>query len=301
MEVKVLRAGPLASVQDAGRFGYQALGMPPSGVMDMLAYRDACLLTGNIGGEAVLEITVFGAAFELGGDVVFAITGADMQPELSGTPIPMNQAVLGRQGDTLSLGMAIDGCRAYLSFAGGIAVPPVMGSRSTNLKCGIGGFCGRALQDGDVLPIGDCGETAPERFARCQDMRVFEREFPHRLVIDVIPGPQEERFTEAGLHTFYSGTYVVSGQSDRMGYRLDGPEVESLGGTDIISDGTVMGSVQIPQDGRPIILMADRQTTGGYAKIATVHSADLPKLAQALPGTEVQFRQCRMNLNSARR
>ena len=179
--------------------------------------------------------------------------------------------------------MAAVGCRGYLAVRGGFDVPLVMGSRSTDVSAKLGGFEGRALKAGDVLPTLAADDWTPMDL--CYEPPVYESEITVRVVL----GPQEEYFTAAGVDTFFSAAYEISPNSDRMGLRLDGPEIESISGTDIVSDGIVFGSIQVPSGGVPIILMADHQTAGGYAKIGTVLSFDLPKLAQARPGDVVRF------------
>ena len=252
--MKVVIPGVLTTVQDLGRFGYQKSGMTCSGVMDMAAYRKANYLVGNEEGAAVLEMTLYGGSCRFEEDTVIALTGADMQPTVNQKPIAMNQAVKVPAGGVLNLGMAKTGCRAYLAVAGGFEVPKVMGSYSTNLKCGIGGHEGRALQMGDELPIGEALHSWDEVKGR----KVSVPDYPKEVLVSVVPGPQEEYFTEAGIHHFYSESYEVTESCDRMGYRLEGPEVESKNGTDIVSDGIVFGSIQIPSSGKPIILMADQ-------------------------------------------
>lgn len=314
MAIKVIVPGPLATVQDGGRWGYQQFGMPCSGVMDQAAYEKANRLVGNRKGEAVLELTLFGGIYLFDRDALIALSGADMNPTVDGAPVPMNRPVSVKAGSSLSLGAALSGCRAYLAAAGGIQVPLVMGSRSTNLKCGIGGFQGRSLQAGDVLEIPPLNGTgAMEDGARSgEEAMRGAREtqsapsgnwqdhpeeyplhpvYPSSVTLRVIPGPQEDYFTPAGLNTFYSCPYTLTEESDRMGCRLSGPVIESMSGTDIISDGIVFGSIQVTSAGMPIVLMADRQTTGGYAKIATVYSEDLPLLAQCRPGAAVRFQK----------
>lgn len=287
MSVKVLRAGPLTTVQDLGRFGYQMSGIPCSGVMDQKSYRTANELLGNCHGEAVLEHTLFGGSYLFDSDTVIALAGADMAAAINGSSCPFGRPVAVQGGDTLSLGAAVHGCRTYLSVSGGFDVPLVLGSRSTNLKCGIGGYNGRALKTGDILRTGR--PSIP--FEAIKDNYVFQPEYSSDITVRVIEGPQGDYFTPRGLETFYSSRYTVSGQSDRMGCRLDGHEIESFHGTDIISDGIVFGSIQVTSSGQPIVLMADRQTTGGYAKIATVITEDLPLLAQARPGDTVHFKK----------
>lgn len=285
MSIRVINPGALTTIQDRGRIGYQSKGVRACGVMDTAAYGDALALAGGKDGDAVLEMTLFGGTYIFEDDCCFALTGADMKPTLNGSACGMNCRIMAKAGDKLNLGFAASGCRTYLAVAGGIDVPPVMGSRSTDVKCGIGGIDGRALKAGDMVPAGkwDVSENpAPE---------IQARSFPDEITVGAIPGPQDEMFTEKGLRTFFGTAYRISENSDRMGYRLNGEKIESKNGTDIISDGIVFGSVQITAEGLPIILMADRQTTGGYAKIATVVSADLPLLAQARPGTRVRFRK----------
>ena len=259
MSVKIIQPGALTTVQDLGRFGYQESGMQPCGVMDQRSYEIANTLVGNYSGEAVLELSLFGGSYQFDSPCILALTGADMSPSLNQKPCPMNRAVRIAAGDTLTLGFAKSGCRTYLAVSGGIDVPPVMGSRSTNLKCRIGGFCGRALQAGDVLPVGrdDSG------FEELKNLWYSQPEYSDHVTLRVVEGPQADYFTSSGLDTFYSEAYTVTQESDRMGCRLDGPAITSCHGSDIISDGIVFGSIQITSAGRPIILMADRQTTGG--------------------------------------
>ena len=177
------------------------------------------------------------------------------------------------------------GCRTYVAFAGGIDVPVVLGSRSTNLKCKMGGYEERALAAGDIFEIGKNGRS----YEALKDRMAKPDVYTSPITVRVIEGPQEEYFTEAGKKTFYNETYTISDQSDRMGYRMEGAPIESVNGTDIISDGIAFGSVQVPSHGKPIILLSDRQTTGGYAKIATVISVDIPKLVQRKTDHKVRF------------
>jgi len=285
--MKVIAPGPLSTVQDAGRFGYMSTGFSPNGAMDGYSMCIANILVGNRPEEGVIEMTLMGMTVSFDGDAVVALTGADMQPRLNDSedPIPMYEAFAVHKGDTLKLGAASSGMRTYLAVSGGFDLPFVMGSLSTNLKCGLGGFQGRKLRAGDVLPLRETLElsligarkTAPEN------------DYKKNITVRVVLGPQEDYFTQKGIETFLGSRYTVSGQSDRMGVRLEGNKIENKNGVDIISDGIATGAVQIPASGTPIIMMADRQTTGGYAKIATVISADLKKMAQAAPGTGVRF------------
>lgn len=285
MNMTVISPGPLSTVQDGGRFGYMATGFSPSGAMDTYSMRVANILVGNAADDGVVEMTLMGMTLSFDATSVIALTGADMSPKLNGTDIPTYTAVEVHSGDVLQLGVAKSGMRCYLAVSGGFDIPLVMGSMSTNLKCGMGGYCGRRLQAGDVIPL---RHSVPlsligRRSTTPKDVT------GDKIVLRVILGPQDDMFTDKGIDTFLTAEYTVSGKSDRMGVRLDGEAIENKNGVDIISDGIATGSVQIPASGTPIIMMADRQTTGGYAKIATVISVDLKKIAQARAGDKVCF------------
>jgi biotin-dependent carboxylase-like uncharacterized protein len=293
MGMKIIQAGPLTTLQDAGRFGYMAFGFSPSGAMDDFSFKLANLLAGNDEETAALEITMGGAVVFFDSPALIALTGADISPAVDGKPVPMNRALAVGAGSTLSSSFAAAGCRSYLAAAGGFAVTPVLGSRSTNLKAGIGGVMGRKLQRDDYIPLGDPG------FPRDITKRVYEppggsaaactgASPGEPVIVRIVPGPQEALFTPAGIRTFYSSVYTAARDSDRMGIRFEGPPVES-GGTDIISDGIPAGAVQIPSSGQPLVLMRDRQTVGGYAKIGVAASADLRYLAQLVPGMPARF------------
>ena len=277
MAIRVINAGALTTVQDAGRSGFLQYGVTGCGAMDRKAYEDANKLVGNEGSEAVIEMTLYGGIYEFTCDTSAAVTGADMGVETYRT-------LRVKAGERLVFGPAKDGCRTYLAVQGGIQVPLVMGSRSTDLKAKIGGLEGRKLRAGDVLETVEGLDAAAER-------SLARPEISQEFTLRVIAGPQDDRFTDKGLKIFYSSEFTVSNDSDRMGIRLSGPAIESAGTSDIVSDAIVFGSVQITSAGLPIVLMADRQTTGGYAKIATVCSFDLPKLAQARPGAKVRFKE----------
>jgi len=275
----------LSTIQDEGRFGYMSTGFSPSGAMDVSSMKMANILVGNAPGDGVIEMTFMGMTAQFDCTTVIALTGADMHPAVNGKNIDMYAAVEVHAGDVLTLKAATKGMRTYLAVAQGFAIPPVMGSMSTNLKCGLGGFQGRRLEKGDEIPL---RQSIPLSFVGDRRMQP-DNEYPSLIRVRVILGPQEEYFTEKGIETFLSTEYTVSDKSDRMGVRLEGMGIENKNGVDIISDGIVTGSVQVPASGMPIILMADRQTTGGYAKLATVISADLPKIAQARPGNKICF------------
>ena len=287
MKISVISPGPLTTVQDAGRFGYMQSGFSPGGCMDARSMKIANILVGNEKGEGVLEMTMMGGTFSFDGTSVIAVTGADMKPTLNGEECPMYKAVEVKKGDELRFSRAESGMRAYLAVAGGFDLPLVMGSMSTNLKCKLGGFQGRKLQRGDEIPL---RQSVNITFV---GKRKFKNEvkYTKSITLRAVLGPQDDYFTEKGIETFFEKTYTVTDKSDRMGIRLDGEKIESKNGVDIISDGVTTGSVQIPASGTPIIMMADRQTTGGYAKIATVLTTDLHLIAQAKPGTVIRFQK----------
>ncbi|MDI3538703.1 MAG: hypothetical protein PWP58_1592 [Bacillota bacterium] len=285
---EVLTPGLLTTVQDRGRHGYQAFGMPVAGAVDEYALRVANLLVGNDENAAALEITLLGPTLRVLEPAVIAITGADLGAMLNGETLPLWQAVAVKAGDEISFTGVRSGCRAYLAVAGGIDAPVVMGSRSTYLRGNIGGLDGRALKTGDKLPVGEPPAAARLRVGRRVPSE-FIPTYADNITLRVVLGPQDDHFTPAGRETFLTGEYVVTNEADRMGYRLDGPKIEHSGGADIISDGIPLGAVQVPGHGLPIVMLADRQTTGGYPKIATVVSADLYRIGQAKPGDKVRF------------
>lgn len=285
MKIHIESSGPLTTVQDSGRFGYMEYGITSSGVMDLMAYKIANRLVGNRHGEAVLEATLMGPSIRFEGDGQIAFYGADMQAVLDGEVLSRGKAYEVKDGQRITFSMAKNGVRLYIAFAGGINVPVVMGSRSTNIKCEIGGYEGRKLQAGDTLEIG-AHRINNSKFMKKSVEPVL---YTQTIKIRVILGPQDDYFTEKGIETFLGAKYKVSSESDRMGIRLLGNEIEGSTSMDIVSDGITFGSIQVTSKGLPIIMMADHQTTGGYAKIATVVSKDLSKLAQARPGDEIEF------------
>jgi antagonist of KipI len=278
----------LTSVQDLGRRGYLRYGVPQAGALDTPAMRIANILVGNREGAAGLELTVLGPKLRFLSDTMIALTGADLGAKLDDAPVPAWQSVSAPVGSVLDFGGADDGLRAWLAFAGGIDVPIVMGSRSTYAQGGFGGFEGRALKAGDVLrtfssalPPSSDGHGLPDD--------LLPAVIGHDHEVRVVLGPQESAFSSNGMTAFLTSRYTIGHQSDRMGHRLEGQKIEHEAGADIVSDATMLGSVQVPGDGQPIVLLADRGTTGGYAKIATVISPDISILAQAAPGDTVGF------------
>lgn len=287
MGIQILEGGALTTVQDSGRYGYQSMGFSVSGVMDHRSFQIAGALLGRREMGAVLESALCGPTLRFTEDALFALTGADMKPKLNGREIPMYHALYGKSGDVLSLGFAVTGVYTYIAFSGELDVPSVMGSASTNLKCGVGGYEGRALKRGDEIGLRNVRTTLPNMYKRYEEIRAYtetEKE------IRVLAGPESDYFTEEGMRTFLESVYTVTDAADRMGYRLEGEAVASRNGVDIISNGIAFGAVQIPPGGKPIIMMADRQTMGGYAKIANVATVDLPELAQSRPGTKLHFK-----------
>jgi len=290
--------GPLTTVQDLGRRGFRRFGVPLSGALDAGSLRVANLLVGNPEGTAALEFTLAGPELEFGFAAVLAVTGADLEPRVNGRPVPMWQAVAVQKGDRLRLGLARAGCRGYLAVAGGIDVAPVMGSRSTYLRAGLGGFQGRALARGDILPVG----IAPAGLEKVTGRRILPAYLPrfgNLWTVRAVPGPQADCFTAAGLRTFFGAEYRVSPATDRTGCRLTGPAIAHAGGADIVSDGVLPGSVQVPGDGKPIVILADGNPTGGYAKIATVIHSDLWQFAHMRPDDLVRFQA--VSVDEARR
>jgi biotin-dependent carboxylase-like uncharacterized protein len=263
--------------------------MPVAGAMDMQSFRLGNILVGNEENAAALEVTLLGPTLEVTeGEAVAAVTGAELGFKVNGAPVPNWTAVTVRAGDVLGFGSPSFGCRAYLCISGGVDVPLVMGSRSTYTRAKVGGYEGRALKKGDTLR---CGEAAP-LWRRCEGLVCPAELRPSRdpsAPLRVLPGPQEDCFTDKGLASFYGTEYAISNSADRMGYRMDGEPIEHSGPADIISDAIPLGAVQVPGHGQPIVMLADRQTTGGYTKIGVVCSVDTSALAQRLPGAVVSF------------
>lgn len=286
MGIRVLKGGMLTTVQDLGRTGYQSQGFGVSGVMDVRSFKIANLLLDNPENEAVLEFTLIGPTLEFTSETIVAITGGDFQPTVNGEPVAMYTALLMHKGDILKFGSARTGSRGYLAFSSYLKIPVVMGSRCTNMKVGLGGFKGRKLQAGDFIYFRIKRRYLPFFLSRHLDIDEFDQD---EAVLRVIMGPQDDCFSRQGIDTFLNSEYTVTSDFDRMGCRLDGPFISPKETSDIISDGIVFGSVQVPSHGKPIILLADRQTTGGYAKIATVASVDIPKLVQRKTDHRIRF------------
>jgi antagonist of KipI len=285
--IDVVDGGMLTMVQDLGRYGYQRYGVPTSGAMDLFSLRAANRLVGNPDEAAGLEMTLVGPRLRFVAPATIAVTGADLGARLDDEALPAWRSVAVEPGAILWFAEPRTGIRAYLAVGGGLDVPLVLGSRSTYTRSKLGGLDGRKLQAGDALHI--AGER-PAAFGVTRHLPAAQRPVcGHAHLLRVILGPQDDRFTATGIGTFLSSTYTVAPQSDRMGYRLSGPRIEHLRGPDIVSDGTPFGAVQVAGDGVPIVLLADRGTAGGYAKVATVIGPDIPRLAQAVAGDTVTF------------
>jgi biotin-dependent carboxylase-like uncharacterized protein len=282
---KVLEPGPYTTIQDQGRFGYQQFGIPAAGALDQFAYRIANMLVANSEDAAVLEITFMGPCLEVMAEADIAITGAQIPVSINEQTVAIWSSVRVNPGDVLTIGQVESGCRAYLAVTGGIDVPIVMGSRSCYTNAKIGGLKGRPIAKSDII---DRGKGALSGTLR----RLPPQYVPHydsNILLRAVPGPQDD-FFDHGLIAFFQSAFTVSPQANRMGYRLQGPVIPLREGVpkSIISEPSIPGGVQIPADGQPIILLVE-QTVGGYTKIATVISSDLPRVAQAMPGDEIRF------------
>lgn len=286
---EVLYPGVLTTIQDMGRYGFSQFGVPMCGALDTFSLRIGNILVGNNEDDACLEITVIGPTLKVKREVVIAITGGDLSPTLNEEPLEMWMAHILVEGDVISFKKLRAGCRSYMAVSGGFSVPKIMGSRSTYLSGGFGGVEGRALRQNDILfisnkplPLDRLGIRFPKDF-----IPIVERE----VVLHVIPGPQDNHFTKEGSKIFYSSTYQVTPKCNRMGIRLEGPKIDRRPDMEesIISEGLIPGSIQVPGDGKPIIILTE-MVTGGYSKIATIISTDLQKVAQIKPGDNVRFK-----------
>ena len=288
MAISVIKPGMLTTIQDGGRWGYQSEGVPVAGPMDPCSFRLANALVGNQPGAAALEVTLLGPELEFEDERVVAVAGAEFELRLDGRAAPLNAPFIVSSGARLRFGARRRGARAYVAVSGGIATDPVLGSRSTHVISAMGGLEGRPLRTGDRLPLHAAAPT--QVAARAASPVVDLPEGPAR--VRVMPGPQADYFSANAIDQLQSAPYVIGQQSDRMGFRLDGPPLAHARGADIISDATPLGVLQVPASGQPILLMADRQTSGGYPKIATVISADIPIAGQLGPGDAISFVAC---------
>ncbi len=286
--LEIKKSGWLTTIQDAGRWGLQGRGVPVSGPMDWYAHQLANRLVGNSAEASAIESAMGGPEIVFDGDAWFALTGAEFPARLNGRPIPGNRAVPAPAGASLVFGLRSKGAWGYLAVSGGLAVPAVLGSRATHVVARLGGLAGRPLRAGDRIEVGPATSTVDA-----------SRRLPPLPLPDggarlrVLPGPDLNRLPPGSLERLQTTRYVVSANSDRMGYRLDGPAVaQPPAGDDFISGATVTGAVQIPPSGQPIVLMADRATTGGYPIAAVVILGDLPLAGQLAPGDWIEFAPC---------
>lgn len=302
MSIRITRAGLLATIQDLGRHGFQQYGVIVSGTMDSISHRMANLVVGNKEAEAAIEVTLMGTAFQFEEDALISITGGDLNATIDNIPAPLWRPIYIRKGAILSFGSCSDGCRAYVAAAGGFAVPEIMNSKSTYLRGGIGGFKGRALQEGDRIPIAKAGSTSLKMkkvlqtknshfsFSTVDWYVPFKQHITGKL-IRVIRGAEFEHFTNQCQKQFFDQEFQVTLQSDRMGYRLSGSLLQLKEPFELLSEAVTNGTIQVPADGNPIVLLADRQTTGGYPRIGQVATVDLPKMGQLKPGDRIRFEE----------
>ncbi|MDO7886432.1 5-oxoprolinase subunit C family protein [Hymenobacter cheonanensis] len=302
MAISVRKPGLLTTVQDLGRAGHQKTGVVVGGALDACALRTANLLVGNAETAAGLETTLRGPTLCFETDALLALTGADLAATIGGQPVPLGRPVAVRAGTVLAFGAPRAAGRAWLAVAGGVAVPLVLGSRATYLRAALGGLAGRALQVGDELPVGEWPARARRLFERLKPegtagwtaarwhaapAPVAQPGAPLR--VRALPGLEYAQFAPASQQAFWEEIFTVSTEADRMGARLSGPELARTTNAELLSSAVAAGTVQVPGGGQPIVLLADCQTTGGYPRLAQVISADLGRLAQALPGTRLRF------------
>ncbi len=301
MSIAVLRPGLLMSVQDRGRHGHQHVGLCPGGAMDVVSLTVANALVGNAHEAAAIEITVLGPDLEFERDTLVALAGGDFEASM-----PCNRPVLLAAGTRLSITRALRGARAYLAVAGGVAVPPVLGSRSTYLPGRFGGLHGRVMKRGDRIPLADDSQTlSQQRYAALKQKRgnsvrwsVPPPTIPDRepIVLHAMEGEHFGHFDATTQRTFFDTVWKIGPESNRMGFRLAGPTLARTSADEILSGPTALGSVQVPANGVPIALMADHQTTGGYPRIAEIASADVPRLAQLGPNGALHFARCSLDM-----
>ena len=286
--IKIIKPGLYTTVQDKGRIGFQRYGIPVAGAMDDFSFRVANILVGNDENEAVIEATFLGPSIQLNFDGYIAITGAYMDPRVNGTKVKMWRSLKVDKGGILEFSGATEGLRTYIAFGGGLDIDEILNSKSTYVRGALGGFKGRKLSADDEIPINvDKSKAEPGKYIPLG----YIPGYPKEINVRVILGPQDDHFSSEVIETFLNSPYKITAEADRMGYRLEGPTLSHIKGPDIISDGIAIGSVQVPGHGFPIVMMADRQTTGGYTKIATVATADLPCLAQMGPGDAMHFQR----------
>ncbi|KAB3532761.1 biotin-dependent carboxyltransferase family protein [Alkaliphilus pronyensis] len=284
--IRILRAGLLTTIQDLGRVGFQQYGIPVSGAMDKYSLKLANILVGNDRGEGALEITMLGPEILFNCGTTIAITGGNLTPTINDVDIDMYRTYVVKPGDKLKFKGLKNGCRGYMAVSGGFSIKPVMGSKSTYMRGQFGGFKGRKLKEEDFIPLKKPGILLEDRKIKLNYIKNY-----NNRVVRVILGTELHMFKKDTIDVFLSEEYQLTNQCDRMGYRLEGPGLKHVSGSDVISGGINLGAIQVPGDGKPIIMMADRQSTGGYAKIANVISTDISLLAQMKPGDKIRFQR----------
>ncbi|WP_315903173.1 biotin-dependent carboxyltransferase family protein [Clostridium sp. CX1] len=305
MSIRVISPGLLTTVQDLGRYGYQKYGVIVSGAMDSYSLRAANILVGNKEDEGALEITLMGPSLSIEKGTLFSITGGDLSPTINGEPVPMWRPVYLKENSVLKFGACKSGCRAYLAVAGGFNLPEVMGSKSTYQRAEIGGYKGRMLKKDDLLQFGYPSEEASDiikklieksssnSFAAANwylEGELIKKNFDY-ITVRVMQGREFDKFTLDSKNKFFNSEFSITAQSDRMGYRLSGTTLNLEKPLEMISEAVSLGTIQVPPDGNPIILLADRQTTGGYPKIGQVASVDISRIAQLKPGDKIMFKE----------
>ncbi len=292
--ISILKPGLLTTIQDLGRYGYQKDGVVVGGAMDTYSHRVANILVGNDENAPTIEMTLIGATIQFSRDSLIAITGGNLSPTIDNKRLPMWRPILIRKNQILRFGECIDGCRSYLSLAGGIRIPKVLGSASTYAHAKMGGWHGRPLEAGDQIPLGDLQELSKKIMEEVHSEGNPKWSVPPRIAtpfIRVIKGREFQAFTRESQDLLFKSEFQITPASDRMGYRLSGPALLLKDKKEMLSEAVDFGTIQVTSDGKPVILLADRQTTGGYPKIAHVISADLPILAQMKPGDRIRFRE----------
>lgn len=301
--IRILKPGLLTTIQDLGRYGFQKNGMIASGAMDPLAHRIANILVGNEETDPTLEITMLGPTIEFQQDALIAICGGDLSPKIGEKPVELWRPLFIKKGTILHFTSCKTGCRAYLAVAGSFKIPSIMNSYSTYLRAGIGGYNGRALTKGDQINLGPTSQLSSRILSSFSEKnnpsniihagwtisQAIIPSYRPKPIIRVMQGRQYHLFKKYSQTKFFTEQYKITPQSDRMGYRLNGPTLALIQEEEMISEAVTFGTIQVPGDGQPIILLADRQTTGGYPKIAQIATVDLPLIAQAKPGDSITF------------
>jgi antagonist of KipI len=294
--ITIIKPGLHTTIQDLGRLKLQKYGVVVSGAMDPFAHRMANILVGNPQESATLETTMHGPTIRFHKEAIISICGGDSSPTINGKSIPLWRPIAIKKGDILRLGHIAQGCRSYIGIGGGISVPLVLNSRSTYVRGKLGGFEGRALKTNDQIPIGPLHSLNIRIQQHLVQTGIAQWKVPIHTVysnhkIRVVKGRQYPLFTLNSQQAFFQTPYKITSNSDRMGYRLDGAPLFLVNREELLSEAVTFGTVQVTSDGKPVILMADRQTTGGYPKLAEVISVDLPILAQKKPGDTVYFEE----------